>query len=286
MKKIVAICAILAMLFFALGACNLQQGAQSALERCDQSVVLQAASDAKLKIFADVYEVYVIRGQTDSFLIDYVSHPSVEVSAQVVDDDVVVTETKNGLFDAVSLAIVVTVPQNWQGDADITIVTGAFSVKDLSFDNLDVSVQTGSVAVKNCTANEIDIHLKTGSVDVDATAKSLFVEANTGKINVKGNYETFVYAETTTGSVKVDCTSKKVYVVTTTGSVNFATDAQLIAIEVKTGSVKGTVRGNQADYAISIIKNTGSCNLQEKDGNGRWLSVKSDTGSIKINFEK
>lgn len=288
MKKIVAICAVwLATLVFALSACNLQnQGVQSALDRCDKNVVLQAANDAELKISADVYEVYVVRGQTDSFLIDYVSHPGVEVSAQVENGDVVVCETKNGLFDAVNLAIVATVPQNWRGDAEVRFVTGAFSANNVAFDDLDVSGQTGRVSVKDCTAQNIKIDVETCSVIVDATAKSLFMKVNTGEIDVEGSYENTVQAETTTGSVKLDCTSNELFVTSTTGSVNFATDAQSIKIVVDTGSIRGTVYGKKEDYAISVTTNTGSCNLQEQQGNGRLLSVKSNTGSIKINFEK
>lgn len=287
MKKIVVIFVVLMVaLVLALGGCNVQQGAQAALERCDKNVVLQAANDAELKISADVYEVFVVLGKTDSFSIDYVSHPSVEFSAQVVDGDVVVTETKNGLLDAVNLAIVVTVPQNWRGDADITLVTGAFSANDMAFDDLDISARTGSVTVKNCTAQEVEIHVNTGSVKVDAVAKSLFVEADTAQIKVNGTYENAVHAQTATGSVNVDCTSKQLYATTTSGSVKFATNAQLIAINVGTGSITGTVCGNKEDYTIRIIKNTGSCNLQEQQGKGCLLSVNSDTGSIKINFEK
>lgn len=287
MKKIVATIVLVAIVLLVLCGCRSNTTVQDALKRCDKNVVLTASQDAELNISADVYEVFVVRGKTDLFTVDYVSCDRVDFSAEVADGKVVVTETKKAVFNAVNLAMVVHVPQNWCGNISLQLKTGAFHVESLALKNLSVTDETGRVTVKNCTAEDVVISVTTGSVSVDANANSLHVEATTAAISAKGNFENSVYVKNTTGTIDLDCIAQSMSAQSETGSVKFTTDAKVIEIAVETGSVKGTVRGNESDYSISVSTNIGSCNLYNKNGDGQHLlTVESTTGSVKIKFQK
>lgn len=287
MKKIVATIVLVAIVSFVLCGCSSDTTVQDALQRCDTNIVVTASQDAELNISADVYEVFVVRGKTDFFTVGYVSCDKVDFSAEVANGKVEVTETKKAVFNAVNLAMVVRVPQNWCGNASLQLKTGAFNVENLALKNLSVIAETGRVAVKNCTAEDVVISVTTGTISVDADANSLHVEATTAAISAKGNFENSVYVKNTTGTIDLDCVAQRMSAQSETGSVKFATDAQVIEIAVKTGSVKGTVQGNESDYAISVSTNTGSCNLHDKNGDGQHLlTVESTMGSVKIKFQK
>lgn len=287
MKKIVSTIVLVAIVLFALCGCSSDTTVQDALKRCDKNVVLTASQDAELNISADVYEVFVACGETNLFTVDYVFCDKVDFSAEVVGGKVVVTETENAVFNAVNLAMVVRVPQNWCGNMSLQLKTGAFRVENLALKNLSVIAETGRVTVSNCTAEDIIVSVTTGAVSVDAAAKSLCVEAGTASVSVNGSFENSVYAKTTTGTVKLDCTTQNLFAKSNTGSVKFQTNATVVEVVVGTGSVRGKIDGKKENYEISVVKDTGSTNLQNKSGDGTHrLTVEAETASVDIDFEK
>lgn len=302
MKKIITIlCIILAagLAFAITGAivltatgCNDMSNYEKTEKRAE------TGGNVKVKVKCEIEKINVTA--TDGNEIVFTYYEGKKLRHDFTDKDGEVTlKTRNKMWffwnwlglDEEALTIAVAVPREFSGDLILEAATGAINVRDLlRIKELKAEVSTGSVRAENVKAEKATFGASTGSVTVRGveTLGDAEIKATTGSVeaeNIKagGHLEINV----TTGSLKCEAEAGTIALKSTTGDVKFAVkNADEIYVKCTTGSIKGTVSGEESEYDISSSTTTGKSNLAERKGTaGKKLTVTTTTGSINVNFE-
>lgn len=263
--------------------------AEEMLPFCDDTIDNQSFTDVKtIKISADLYGVAFHNIDGDKVTIDYTTHEKTTVTAVVQDDTLVITQTCKPLTIHVSgsLCLVVGIPESWTGYnivADVEV--GALSIENSNADTINVELDTGACKIVTQNATNVSIESDTGAVMFQGKTNTLNVDVNTGATKLEGTANT-VTVDTDTGAIKVDMEVQHLNLSTDTGAINFeVTNNQTIEVESDTGSIRGTIHGDEAQYSILVDVDTGSCNVKDQIGTGsQVLEINVDTGSARIDF--
>ena len=244
--------------------------AEEMLPLCDQSETYSLTTDiVNIRINADVYAVAIHNIEGDKVTVDYVSHSRVTVTVTEVLGSLSINQVlKGSIFTRNRLYMVIGIPDSLIGY------------------NIVADIDTGSLSIENSKATKLQLDVSTGAVNVDVqNAVEVNVDVDTGAVNLKGKSE-YVTVDTDTGAIKVDMEANKLFLSTDTGAINFeVTNNTTIHVESDTGSIRGTIHGDKAQYSILVDVDTGSCNVKDQIGTGsQVLEINVDTGSARIDF--
>ncbi len=268
MKKFLStLCAIalLATALCALASCGRvsKVDVDELLAKCNshesvsvEETTFQSAPFAFIHVQTDGYRVYMHEVDGDDITVDYVNNDKHTVLVRtLIDDGIALVEvSESGEGRARNGFIVVGVPQKlMQGQSvlDVYVVTktGAVQIEDVErAATLGVTVQKGTVYIEDCQADEVRVSSDTGAVYVEASGNSVVI------------------------------TTQK-------GAVGFDLDAKSITVTTDSGSVRGEVEADKSLYTIEVYTFKGKYNLSDSKGVDRFLTVKTQTGNIDVEFE-
>ena len=111
------------------------------------------------------------------------------------------------------------------------------------------------------------------------------MRVNTGDAKLVGKTE-IALIRTDTGSIDANVVAKTLNFSTYTGAINFeAINCKNIYVESDTGSIRGKIHGDKAQYSILVDVELGSCNVKDQIGTSdKVLEISNDTGSANIEF--
>lgn len=164
------------------------------------------------------------------------------------------------------------VPEDYTGSIEIESDTGTISVSGIYADVLTVETDTGNVILEDLTiSGRLEAEADTGDISADRVEAADFeAETETGSVTLKDIQTERVFVQTDTGTILLD-----------------RVDARAVFAQTETGAISGVLAGAKADYSISIEKEVwADCNLENRQGGVRSLSVDTETGAIDIIFEK
>lgn len=244
------------------------------LSECDTNKKSQTVTDgARVTVVADVYQVVIEQCDVEEINVDYVDLATFTITVEEVDNEFKVNVHSLEDVSKVNikpLYLFVRVPTAWNTCTyNVQVSVGKCGFVDVTSPLVTAEITSGSISLTKAKVARLDVSVKAGSILFDGDFDS--VSAN---VNV--------------GSVKCSATvSQSITMIADTGSVDFTLDCPDITAESNTGSVRGKVKGDKSLYTISSSVNTGSSNLAPQTGDGNhFLNVKTQTGSIKVSFEK
>lgn len=254
---------------------------------------------SKIKISAARYSVYVLPSDNDIATVKYVEplEGDANITVNCVDGILTITETdtlKNGIFSGFNSNrfVAVYLPQTelfTQAELYAEVSSAAVSVQNINSKTFTGTAQTGRISVSGGNITQVNLKTNTGAVTADKlNCEDLQITTDTGAVNVTETVATAaINIDVNTGSVNCNVTCSKLSVHGDTGSVNFKATADNIEVSTDTGSVNGTVMGNKDEYSITVLKDTGSSNIQSQhvENAVKFLKVEVDTGSINIKFQ-
>ena len=204
--------------------------------------------------------------------------------------------------------VVVTVPDKEYEKICINLSSGGAKVSDIDVNRIDVSNSSGLISLENVDASMIDVSNTSGAINLsDITADTVEATSTSGGVKLSNVTAPFVTAEATSGSlslenivasdvntkvssgflnlrgVKADNINGK----TTSGSVKVENldAAKSISLEATSGSIRGTIIGNESDFSIISNTGSGSSNVESRIGGDKELNLKTTSGSIHVDFE-
>lgn len=164
--------------------------------------------------------------------------------------------------------LIIELPSDYNGELKTETDTGDITVKDLDFSAAEFETETGDVSLTKVTANRLAAETETGDITIgDTAADIIMTETETGDISLTKITANKVSAETETGELTLK-----------------DTDVKEIGLETETGDIKGVLCGRKDEYTVTAKTETGRNNLQNTAGGTRKLTVKTETGDIKIQF--
>ena len=66
----------------------------------------------------------------------------------------------------------VTVPEDAKLSVDMDLSMGAFTAKDITFDEADIHASMGAIELKNCTCYKLDLTADMGSITIGQSLTS------------------------------------------------------------------------------------------------------------------
>ena len=297
MKKLLVfvLIATLCLLPMVFSACSIDTSVMSAeemLPHCDDTILTDPLTGVNaIELSADLYAVAFHNIPGDKVTIDYTTNEKTTVTATVVDNKLVITQTCKPLTIHIGgigtkLCLVVGIPESWTGysiDADVDV--GALSIEDSMAGTIKIELDTGACKVVTQNATNVSIESNTGAVLFQGTTHTLNVDVNTGATKLEGTANT-VIVDTDTGAIAVNMDVQHIDLSTDTGAINFeVTNNQTIHAESDTGSIRGKIHGDKAQYSILVDVELGSCNVKDQIGTSdKVLEINVDTGSANIEF--
>lgn len=272
----------------------------------------------KITVNVSYYNVYVFSSKTDVLFVKYIDQidDGADLSVDYSNGELKITQTGNKTFWGFnwlfnSRYIAVYVPQTAlfkSSQLTVTADAGAIKAENIACALLTVETQAGSVNIDNLTANEVNVNTQAGSVNADdIECGVLTITTSAGSVNIEDINASSVNINTGVGSVnakEIDATSSAeirtgagssrceistptLTITSGAGSIKFETDASAIKLTSGAGSIRGTVNGDQSQYEIKVRNDVGSTNIHNQHvvGATKSLTVESDVGSIKIDFD-
>ena len=171
--------------------------------------------------------------------------------------------------------------------------SGALTVaEDATFSTSNGSVQISGVAA----AGDLTLRTANGSVRAEnISADSLEARSSNGSLRLADIAAAdSLTAKTAHGSVELfgNVTAKTLTVSTSSGDIAMRDgkiDAQEIAMATEYGNIEanGSVfAGTQGDYTVQVSTGLGESNVSDSAGGSRKLTLSTDTGDIRIFFQK
>ena len=295
MKKLLVfvLIATLCLLPMVFSACSVDTSVMSAeemLPHCDDNITTNPLETMlNIDISADLYAVAFYNVPGDKVTIDFTHHDKCSVTKRIENNTLYIVQDCKPLTIHIgrsTLCLVVGIPESWTGysiNADVGV--GALGIEDSKAGSIHVELDTGACKVVTQNATNVSIESNTGAVMFQGKTNTLDVEVDTGATKLEGTANT-VTVDTDTGAIKVDMEANKLFLSTDTGAINFeVTNNTTIHVESDTGSIRGTIHGDKAQYSILVDVDTGSCNVKDQIGTGsQVLEINVDTGSARIDF--
>ena len=295
MKKLLVfvLIATLCLLPMVFSACSVDTSVLSAeemLPHCDDNITTNPLETMlNIDVSADLYAVAFYNVPGDKVTIDFTNHDKCSVTKRIENNTLYIVQDCKPLTIHIgrsALCLVVGIPESWTGysiNADVGV--GALGIEDSKAGSIHVELDTGACKVVTQNATNVSIESNTGAVMFQGKTDTLDVEVDTGATKLEGTANT-VTVDTDTGAIKVDMDANKLFLSTDTGAINFeVTNNTTIHVESDTGSIRGTIHGDKAQYSILVDVDTGSCNVKDQIGTGsQVLEINVDTGSARIDF--
>ena len=295
MKKLLVfvLIATLCLLPMVFSACSVDTSVLSAeemLPHCDDNITTDPLETMlNIDISADLYAVAFYNVSGDKVTIDFTHHDKCSVTKRIENNTLYIVQDCKPFTIHIgrsTLCLVVGIPESWTGysiNADVGV--GALGIEDSKAGSIHVELDTGACKVVTQNATNVSIESNTGAVMFQGKTDTLDVEVDTGATKLEGTANT-VTVDTDTGAIKVDMEANKLFLSTDTGAINFeVANNTTIHVESDTGSIRGTIHGDKAQYSILVDVDTGSCNVKDQIGTGsQVLEINVDTGSARIDF--
>ena len=165
----------------------------------------------------------------------------------------------------------VTIPKDFAGTLDLHCTSGRIMLKDITAGSLKGNCTSGAIRGENVSiGNEAQLSCTSGSIKLDNfKAREITASDHSGIIRFEN-----VTAE---GSINAHNTSGGVHFEMLKAGGN-------IALKTTSGSIKGSIVGNESDYSIMSKTTSGMNNLNNSRSGSRTLDVNATSGSIKIVF--
>ena len=296
MKKLLAfvLMVILCVSMLAFTSCDATSvfTAEEMLPFCDDTILTDTLTGVNaIELSADLYAVAFHNIPGDKVTIDYTTNEKTTITATVVDNKLVITQTCKPLTIHIGsmgtkLCLVVGIPESWTGysiDADVDV--GALGIEDSKASSIHVELDTGACKIVAQNATNVSIESNTGAVLFQGKTHTLNVDVNTGATKLEGTANT-VIVDTDTGAIAVNMDAQHIDLSTDTGAINFEViNCKNIYVESDTGSIRGKIHGDKAQYSILVDVELGSCNVKDQIGTSdKVLEISNDTGSANIEF--
>ena len=295
MKKLLVfvLIATLCLLPMVFSACSVDTSVLSAeemLPHCDDNITTDPLQTMlNIDISADLYAVAFYNVPGNKVTIDFTHHDKCSVTKRIENNTLYIVQDCKPFTIHIgrrTLCLVVGIPESWTGysiNADVGV--GALGIEDSKAGSINVELDTGACKVVTQNATNVSIESNTGAVMFQGKTDTLIVDVDTGATKLEGTANT-VTVDTDTGAIKVDMQVQYMDLSTDTGAIDFeVTNNTTIHVESDTGSIRGTIHGDKAQYSILVDVDTGSCNVKDQIGTGsQVLEINVDTGSARIDF--
>lgn len=194
-----------------------------------QSIVVDAA----------VMDLIIVEG-TD-FSLDYRGTEKLEMSYQMENEELVVTQRKKGHLTGINNAeLILTMPKDTQLEKiNVKLDVGDIDIKDVDVKVLDTKGDVGDVMIENASLENVILSSSTGDIDVDnCSFVMLDISVDVGDIEVYSSNDISDYSfdlKTDVGEVEVGAGSfgKKYYQRGENGSITARGDVGDISINEK-----------------------------------------------------
>lgn len=161
---------------------------------------------------------------------------------------------------------------NWFGWNNIPAVT--VKIPQGKVMNLKLKISAGTASIASGAYGDTLIDMSAGSVDVgEVVCKNFKADLSAGMITVNS----------------VACTALDVDLSAGTATIKSVV-SNVIDIDLSAGSVYMTVKGNKSEYAVTVDKSAGSCNLTNQSpaqgtAEVKRIDVDLSAGSVEVKFK-
>ena len=197
-------------------------------------------------------------------------------------------------------SITISIPQGKKTSTSLCVSTGDIAVgameKAMAFEELSIQTSTGDIRLIGTISSDTNVTLKTSTGDILinadlSVAKNLSCAVTTGLIKVdQAVTAEKIACETSTGKIKLNAaiTTNEIACATDTGDVLMKAPitAALIGITTDAGDVEILLAGTKDEYSCLLSANTGDISPQSYLSGNKQVKVATDTGDIKITFQK
>ena len=282
MKKLLAfvLMAILCVSMLAFTSCDATPvfTAEEMLPLCNKSAEISYFPGTHyehhtIEIKTDVYTVAFHNIDGNVVTIDYVHHSRVDVTAHcspgLGNCKLTIKEDLKGtVMTSHSLYMVIGIPKSWSSfDIVADIDIGSLIIEDSQVRNLQANIKTGVAYIDVQNATKVSVRVNTGDAKLVGKTESALIRTDTGSIDANVGAKTLRFS-------------------TDTGAIDFEViNGKNIYVESDTGSIRGKIHGDKAQYSILVDVELGSCNVKDQIGTSdKVLEINADTGSANIEF--
>lgn len=179
-------------------------------------------------------------------------------------------------------------PADYTGGLTVEVSNGVLNLGGVTLSSVQLKTSNGVVTVEDCTLDALSVTTQNGAVKLGGVTvgKLCTVKTNNGAVSVTDVTCAEGVFSVDNGAVDLDqITADSVTAETNNGGVNFS---KVLATQLRfttdNGSVWGTLEGKRSDYKITASTGNGSCNLLNTDAGERILYVRTDNGSVDVDF--
>jgi DUF4097 and DUF4098 domain-containing protein YvlB len=191
-----------------------------------------------------------------------------------------------------SVKLNVAVPADFSGDLSVKNSNGPIAVSNIKAKTIDLSTSNGKITADAVTVSaKFTTASSNGNLLLSKVTASEDIACNTssGRISLDQVEGGAISLKTSNGGVvlKSVVSNKNILIKSSNGSVDFDSIRFATGLDCHTsnGSIKGTLPGKLADYAITSKTSNGKSNLPEKSGSGmKTVVIETSNGSIDVGF--
>ena len=193
----------------------------------------------------------------------------------------------------------------------VTAVSGAIRLNDAEVSgNLSVEASSGRVEMKNVSCCDLSSTTVSGAQEIGKVeAKNVSATASSGAVKCYDmTVDKDIYLKTVSGRISLEDSSAEALKSESGSGAHMYADVKVERIKAKavsggigldrldigsegvfntsSGSVKGTVKGNESDFSVITKTSSGSSNLNNTRTGEKTLDITTTSGSIKVTFVK
>lgn len=224
-------------------------------------------------------QIEVITGTTDAFQIHIAGlEESVDdINVEVKNDELTIVQPQYTVVQDIIpvkrwMQMSLRIPDGWNGDIDISTVTGMLNARKVSVDEIAFTTVSGPIHLQQITGGHIGIRSVTGAVNGDIiSAKHLYIRTMSGKVSLHN-------VKTSVG---------KVFSVSADVNISITGDARSLDTQSVSGDIN--VEVDKPIKNASLHSLTGQIIQSEelqKGDDGIDISSSSISGSLSIKVKK
>lgn len=175
---------------------------------------------------------------------------------------------------------------------DVENSSGSIYIEDMTLDALNVKDKSGKIRIYNTTVDkDAEISNKSGSIKIEKfdVKGDLAVEDSSGSIKLTDVTAANIEAKDKSGGIELENTTAETYRINNSSSsikLERVYVGKSISLANKSGSIKGSIVGEDSDFSKIINIKNGSSNLVSSHEGEKELFAENKSGSIKIEFVK
>lgn len=163
-----------------------------------------------------------------------------------------------------------------------------------SLEKLQVKHSGGSLNINGIeTVNKIEYRQSGGSADLGGIQQtdSLSYDGSGGSIKLSNLKANSIVFDQSGGSAYLNYVETKTFTCDGQSGGRLSLKELIVDkfdIKMSGGTITGSINGQESDYAVSVSKSGGRCNIKEKDGtvvSQKWIKVKQSGGTVNLSFE-